>query len=300
MNHQVIFDVYIPLGIFLSILGTVFLNVGKGVQRLGAETLGKEMLKKWKTDPKEKKKIIIWIIGSLMTAVSSVFSFAAAFFLDRPSTAVALSGIGILSVVLFAAYVIKEHITPAQLTGIIIIVVGTALLGIDYPEIEKSLPNDAFYMFSLALMITGILMAFISIKKGKAQGLVFGIIAGFFNGFAAIASLFATSTGQNELVNSLINIWMLIGILLGQGAFWSTQYAFKKGGKASIVVPAMNSFIILIPFISDAWIYHIPFSIFQILSFILNLIGIIILCLSSSKELNQVMTDKIKKEETTP
>ncbi|MBD3188289.1 hypothetical protein GF325_15750, partial [Candidatus Bathyarchaeota archaeon] len=125
MLLQITLDINITLGIVLAIIGSVCLNLGKGVQRIGAETLGKEMLKKWKTNPEDKKKIILWLVGTAMTALSMVFSMAAAFFLDRPSTAVALSGVGILSVVLFSFYVIKEKVSGLQILAIILIILGT-------------------------------------------------------------------------------------------------------------------------------------------------------------------------------
>lgn len=281
------FEVNIPLGIVIAILATVSLNVGKGVQRLGAETLGKGMLKKWKTNPEEKRKIVLWLVGTSMTAISMILAMVAALFLDRSSTSVAISGIGILSVVIFAVYVIKEKISTLQVIAIFIIIGGTLVLGIQYEESVKALPNVEFYIFTLIITIIGTSTAIVSIKLNKAQGIVFGILAGVFNGFGSIAALFATSTGDNELGKSIVNIWTVTGILTGQGAFWFTQYSFKKGGKAALIVPLMSSFQLLIPLITDATIYKTPFGPFQIISFAANLLGIVILSLSSSTALNR-------------
>ncbi len=289
--YQLVIGVNIPVGILFGILYTMSLNLGKGVQRLGAETLGKGFFQKWKTNPEERKKIKLWLIGTLLTAISAVISVVAQFFLDRPSTLVALGGIGILSVVIFASRVIKESINRVQIASIAIIVIGTAMLGFDYPEIaEKSLPNEAFIWYSIILWSAGVAMVFISMKTKKAYGIVFGMIAGFFNGFAAVATAFSTATGENEVGASLLNPWLLISILLGQGAFWATQYAFKMGGNANVVVPSMNSLMILIPFILDAFVYQVPFGPFQYTSFILNLAGVVMLSIASGKVLNRVMS----------
>ncbi|MHA1682249.1 MAG: hypothetical protein ACTSUE_15030 [Promethearchaeota archaeon] len=304
MNLDISFDTNIPLGIFLSICATVFLNLGKGVQRLGADTLGKGMLKKWKTEPEERKKIKIWLVGTLMTAISLIFGILTALFLDRSSTSVALGGIGILSVVIFSFYVIKERISTLQIIAITIIIVGTIILGIQYPVAVKQEPNESFYMFTLIITIISTLTVIICIKLKNFYGFVFGSISGIFNGFGAIAALFATATADNALWGSVINIWTLTGILLGQGAFWTTQYAFKKGGKASLVVPLMSSFQLLIPFMSDIIIYHIPFGPFQIMSFILTLAGIILISFSSSAALNRFISSPADDEQelstTTP
>ncbi|HME53681.1 MAG TPA: hypothetical protein VKM55_15750 [Candidatus Lokiarchaeia archaeon] len=284
------FEYSLPLAIFLGILASILLNLGKGVQRLGAETLGKDIVKKWRENTEDRRKIIKWLIGTVMATLSSVVQVAAQMFLDRPSTFVALGGIGILSVVFFSFYVIKEKISVMQIAGIAMICVGTVLLGIEYNESTLSLPDVNFYLFSIYALIFGVVIAIVSIKARKGYGIVFGTIAGLFNAFAAILTEFSVATGNRELVSSIVNPWLIISLFLGQGAFWTTQYAFKKGGYANVVVPAMNSFLILIPFINDTIIYGIPFGIFQILAFILNIAGIILLCLASSAILNRLMT----------
>ncbi len=296
MYHSVQFEYNLVLGIFIGILASVCLNLGKGVQRIGAETLGKDIIKKWKENPEDKRKIIVWLVGTLMTALAAVLQFAAAFFLDRSSTLVALSGVGILAVVLFSIYVIHERLNKVQIAGIATIIVGTTLLGLDYTDVPMSPPNCDFLVYAVIVTCVATALVVLVVKKNKWHGIVYGSIAGLFNGFSAITSLFSVETGGRDLVNSLLNPWFLISIALGQGAFWVTQYAFKKGGSASLVVPAMSSFLIVVPFINDTIIYHIPMGIFQVLAFALNIAGIIMLCVSSAAGLNRVLSAAPAKE----
>ncbi|MEX2726945.1 MAG: hypothetical protein Q6353_006810 [Candidatus Sigynarchaeum springense] len=278
------------LGIFLSIVTSICLNLGKGVQRIGAETLGKDILKKWKENPEDRRKIIIWLIGTLLTAIAAVLSVVAQIFLKQSSIFVALSGIGIISVVLFAARIIKEKITLLQVVGIAIIIVGTALLGIDYPDISEPLPTPDFAVYAIIAAAISAAVVIYSLKTRSAYGIVFGSLAGLFNGFAAVATAFSVSTGKHDIAGTVFNAWLLVSILLGQCAFWVTQYAFKKGGNASLVVPAMSSFLIIIPFINDAVVYRLPLGLFQLLAFVLNIVGIIVLCFSSAAGLNRVLS----------
>nr|MDO8113380.1 hypothetical protein [Candidatus Sigynarchaeota archaeon] len=289
------FEYNLALAILFGIVSTVCLNLGKGVQRLGAETLGKDMRKKWKEKPEERRKIILWIAGSLMTAVAAVAQVAAQMFLDRSSTFVALGGIGILSVVIFSVYVIKEKVSRLQIIGIATIIAGTVLLGFDYTEATMSLPGLNFVWYACTVACIGVTMAIVSVKLNKRHGIVFGIIAGVCNGFASIATSFSVATGGRELTGSIINPWLVASIVVGQGAFWTTQYAFKKGGNASLVVPAQAAFLILVPFINDAFIYMIPLGIFQVLAFALNIGGIILLCTASSKSLNRLLSSPVEK-----
>ncbi|MBN2150809.1 MAG: hypothetical protein JW839_05175 [Candidatus Lokiarchaeota archaeon] len=288
--NQIVLEPNLFLGIFLSIVTSICLNLGKGVQRIGAETLGKDILKKWRTNPEDRRKIIIWLVGTLLTAIAAVLSVVAQIFLKQSSIFVALSGIGIISVVLFAARIIKEKISPLQVVGIVIIIVGTTILGIDYPEISEPLPSPDFAIY--ALIAAGISAAVVtySLKTRSAYGIVFGSLAGLFNGFAAVATAFSVSTGKHDIAGTIINVWLLASILLGQCAFWTTQYAFKKGGNASLVVPAMSSFLIIIPFINDVVVYRLPLGPFQLLAFVLNIAGIILLCASSAAGLNRVLS----------
>jgi drug/metabolite transporter (DMT)-like permease len=290
MIQSVQFEYNLILGIFLGILAAVCLNLGKGVQRIGAETLGKDMIKKWRESPGDRRKIIVWLVGTLMTALAAVLQFAAMLFLDRSSTLVAVSGIGILAVVLFSIYVIHERLNKAQIAGIVTIIVGTALLGLDYTDVPMSPPNMDFLVYAVIVTCIATALVVLVVKTNKWHGIVYGSIAGLFNGFAAIASSFSVSTGDRDLVNSLLNPWLIISIALGQGAFWVTQYAFKKGGSASLVVPAMSSFLIVVPFINDTIIYRIPMGIFQVFAFALNIAGIILLCVSSAAGLNRVLS----------
>ena len=292
MPFQLIFKVNIFLGIFLGICSTVCLNTGRGIQRLGADALGKNVLKRYKEEKSDRKKLNRWLIGTVIITIASVLQFAAQIFLDRPSTFVALGGIGIISVVLFAFFIIREKVTSLQVIGITTMIIGTILLGIDYPElVDKPLPNYSFFIYSAIFIILGILMLIIYKITKKGLGIIFGSISGFFNGFAAIATAFATATGENDIGASLLNGWFLLSLIVGQGAFWTTQYAFKLGGKASVVVPAMNAFIIVIPLILDGLIYQIPFGIFQILAFILNITGILVLSIASANVFNKVLID---------
>lgn len=295
--NQIVLEPNLFLGIFLSILTSICLNLGKGVQRIGAETLGKDMRKKWKQNPEDKRKIIIWLVGSLMTAIAAVLAVVAQIFLTQSSTFVALSGIGIIAVVLFAARIIKEKITALQVSGIAIIIAGTSLLGIDYPVVSEPLPNLDFAGYAIIAAAISIAAVAYSLKAKRAYGIVFGSLAGLFNGFAAVATAFSVSTGQHDIAGTVLNPWLLASIVLGQCAFWVTQYAFKKGGNASLVVPAMSSFLIIIPFINDAVVYKLPFGPFQLLAFVLNIAGIVLLCLSSAKGLNRVLSAPPAKQE---
>jgi drug/metabolite transporter (DMT)-like permease len=281
----------LAIGILIGIVSSVCLNLGKGVQRIGAETLGKDILKKWKENPEDKRKIIIWLVGTLMTAFAAVSQVGAQLFLPNSSIFVALSGIGIISVVLFAARIIKEKISLIQVIGIAIIIIGTAFLGINYPEItEPLLPRVDFAIYSaiVTAITTGLVVY--SVKTKRGYGIVLGSIAGLFNGFAAICTAFSVSTGNGNFAASILNVWLLVSLVLGQCAFWTTQLAFKKGGNASLVVPAMSSFLIIVPFINDVFLYRLPLGIFQYLAFLLNIVGIIVLCVSSATGLNRVLS----------
>jgi len=280
----------LPLAIFFGILATILLNLGKGVQRLGAEMLGKDIVKKWRENLADRRKIIKWLIGTIMVTLSSVVQVAAQMFSDRSSTIVALGGIGILSVVLFSFYVIREKINALQIAGIAMIGVGTVFLSIDYNEVPLPEPGLNFYIFVIIASIFGSLIWIAAVKAKKGYGIVFGTIAGLCNGFAAIMTTFSVATGGRALVSSIVNVWLILSLFIGQGAFWTTQFAFKKGGNANVVVPAMCSFLILMPFINDAVVFGMPFGVFQFLAFILNIGGILLLCLASASILNKLMT----------
>ncbi|MFX0100512.1 MAG: EamA family transporter [Candidatus Hodarchaeota archaeon] len=289
MIFDIQFQVNIPLAIFIGITSAVLLNLGKGVQRMGAETLGKDILKKWKQSPEERKKIQLWLLGTLMTTLAAVLGVVAQAFSDRSSTIVALSGVGILAVVIFSIFTLKEKLNRLQIVGITLIIVGTFLIGFGYQTVEDLNPNAGFWIYALIFAAIGISISIMSIKMKKGYGLVFGIISGISNGFSTIFTQFSVSTGGRELMGLILNWWLVVSILGGQGGFWFTQYAFKKGGKASIVVPSMSALMIIIPTVMDILIYNAPMSVFQFLAFALNLGGVVLLSMSSERVLNTIM-----------
>lgn len=296
MVLEIQFQVNIPLAIFIGIASAVLLNVGKGVQRMGADTLGKDILKKWKESPEERKKIQIWLLGTLMTALAAVLGVVAQAFFDRSSTFVALSGVGILAVVIFSVYTLKEKIKPLQVMGIGLIITGTLLIGFGYQTVEDLVPNTGFWIYFSCFLVGGLVISIASVKLKKTYGLVFGIISGISNGFSSVFTQFSVSTGDRELLGTIFNWWLLASIIAGQGGFWFTQYAFKMGGKASVVVPAMSSLMIIIPTVMDVLIYKAPMHFFQFLAFILNVGGIVLLSISSERILNKVMGAQEVKE----
>ncbi|MHA1368949.1 MAG: hypothetical protein ACTSRA_04420 [Promethearchaeota archaeon] len=291
MMNDLVFPENVYAGILLGVLASVILFVGKGIQRMGAETLGKDILKKFKTDPAERKKIMKWLLGTIMVTLSTVIQFAAQMFLDRSSTYVALGGIGILALIIFAYFTLDEHLKPLQLVGISAIIMGTILLGFNYEYSEMVITheNQGFWFFTMIIITFGfgLVIGIWSVKRGTA--LLFGLLVGIFLAYGAIALQFSINTGSHTLSTSLANWWFLVSLIVGQGSFWVTQYSFKKGCDASIVVPSANSFQIIIPFLLDGLVYDAPINQFQVFAFVFNVLGIILLAISSRNIIREVM-----------
>jgi len=112
-------------GIGLAITASIFLNVGKGVQKWKVKTLahGRKVLTR-----EHRRDFVIWLAGILMTTSATIFYSAALKFTDKSSMVSAFNGVGMIGLVLFAWLVLKEKIGRQELGGAALILIGTGLL----------------------------------------------------------------------------------------------------------------------------------------------------------------------------
>ena len=138
--------------------------------------------------------------------------------------------------------------------------------------------------YALFLIIFCVCIAIYAFKSGKRFfGVIFGTISGIAGGLSIIFQYAAMRFGPTG--DLFADIWIIVSsfpavlyfVLFAVGGvleFILTQYAFTNG-KAIEVVPANQSFFIIIPIAGGAIIFSEPFNIFQILGFIAIIIGVI-------------------------
>lgn len=251
------------------------LNIGKGIQKLKVVVLkqGKKVL----TRP-HRRDFIIWLIGVLMTAVAGVLFMKALDMTDKSSIVSSLNGIGMVGLAIFSLVVLKERVGPREIAAVSIIIIGTGL--VQYFNVSSG-EGQTFTTKALALSAGLCAAAFAAplalaqiTKKGRA--FVYAAIAGAFLGFMVTLFDIAGVAGGGGLVGMVKTPYFFIGFLCGNMAFIMTNVAFFHGS-GIVIVPTVNSFMIVMPVILEIFIFRVLLRPMQYAGIALIVLGVVVL-----------------------
>lgn len=118
-------DLKFIFAVFIAFVGSATLNIGKGVQKMKVHVFsqGWGMFKK-----PYRRDFLWWLAGLGMTASFGPCQWVAIQLVKNPSLPVAMIGVGLVALVLFAIKIIGEKLASREVVGIIIIIVSTFTL----------------------------------------------------------------------------------------------------------------------------------------------------------------------------
>jgi len=250
------------------------LYLGKGIQKYAIEKFKEEG---------EVKKIIksphagTWIVGTILTTIYMFVQWAALLF--APINLIApLEGIGLVTLMIFSFYILKEEITNIEIVGIAAIITGTVLITLFNTNtgllIAANFNQNLSVTFILSiLVIVAILVITCHFSGYKAAGLLIGGAAGscmaiqtFTKRITAIPDIYwLTELGYIALV-------LIFGLL----TLLITQYAFAKA-KANQVVPVFTSLSMILATIMGIFALSERIEMMQILGIAIIVAGVILL-----------------------
>ncbi len=264
------------LGLSLGILAYISLYLGKGIQKYAIE--GYKDRGKYSG---KGKNTGIWIFGTLLTSAYMFIQWIALFF--APINLIApIEGLGLIVLVAFSYYILKESISKFQMGGIALIIIGTiliTLLSSNPSDVTFSTLNvELFILISLVIIIIEIIILLATkYYKLKAIGLIFGLIAGTFMAFQTV------SKRITAIPNTLLStVFIIITIIMALLTLLITQYAFTKA-KANLIVPCSTSSSIILAVLIGLVSLNEQFNIFQFIGIALLILGIILLTGFSSE-----------------
>jgi drug/metabolite transporter (DMT)-like permease len=262
------------LGLAISALASMNLNVGKGIQKWKVKIFakGKAMFA-----PENRRDLIIWLIGLGLTASGvPLFSFALKL-TDKSSQVSALNGVGLFGLVAFALIVLKEKIGWQEIGGAACIIGGTAIVHLfDRPAAEQTYSAMGFLISFSVLLGVFLALAAFAWKTGKIYGFAFGAIPGIFIGSALILADIALVKAGGDMIGQLGNIYAWIAVIFGVLATVSSQFAFWRG-RAMVVIPTTNSFVILAPVVIQYFTFGTMLRPIQYLAIGVIIAGVILL-----------------------
>ncbi|MFX0022065.1 MAG: EamA family transporter [Candidatus Hermodarchaeota archaeon] len=256
------------IGFIIGIIAYVIEYLGKGIQKFSIEG--------WKTDKSVKSKHTgYFIIGTILTSTYVFIQWVALIF--APVNLIApLESLGLIVLIIFSYFILKEEISKKQIVGIILILIGTifmTLFNLNTGDIQYADFNQfSFLIFTIILVLAEVVAILVSkFNSYKAAGLIIGTSAGTF---MALQTVTKRITAIPDPMLALIFTFLSFGVTIM--TFLLTQFAFAKAN-ANIVVPCFTSASIIIAILIGVIALSEEIILIQILGIIIIFIGVILL-----------------------
>lgn len=242
----------------------------------------------------------LWLFGLLLTVSSMGFYFLALLF--APLSAIApLAGFGLVVLVVYAHFDLKESLKKLELVGVGLVVIGIATSSYLMSFGERTIQWEEWKTVSHSLdgalvvigsLVVAILFTFVPVLfKKKIRPFDIAIFAGLMAGIQAIAvkGISVWSTAQNiNLDLGIIIIYILIVLITALLSTGSLQFAFKVG-KVSKIMAIYNGVMTIFPILFGAIILLewnsllLIQQIFLAISLVITTIGVILLSLKHNQ-----------------
>jgi len=270
------------LGILFAVLASVSLNVGKGIQKWKVRIFGhkKAMFRR-----EHRKDLAFWLVGLCMTtAATPLYSFALKY-TEKSSMVSTLNGVGMIGLVLFAWLVLRERIGRQEISGALLVLAGVTVMGaFNHPP--EAGQQYSLVPFLLCLLVTASVfgpLAVFAWKTNRYFGFTFGAIPGILIGCAMILGDMALVEAGNDMLGQLRNPYPYAALVLGTAALAVTQLAFWRS-RAMVVVPTINSLVILTPVVFERFVFNTVLRPPQYLAVAAIVVGVVLLTATEKQD----------------
>lgn len=253
------------LAMLYGIVGTVLFNISKGMQRQGIEAVSAIFPARRRPPspdrPARSPKIItLYITGFILN--NSLGFFAILANRHAPSSYfTSMFGLGIIALMLYSGLILKEPIHPRQYAGAAVLALGTLVLGYD------GIAREDLTMAGISLTAVGAMVGLSFLTAAlllhwahRTRSLLFlGMIYGLVIGFTAsldpvLKGIGQTLGGGERYLPRLSWGWVifLLSFLFATLSFVASQWIFRRGVRASVLIPSQNFSYIVYPLFLQA------------------------------------------------
>ena len=203
---------------------------------------------------------LVYAVGLVLNHTVFVYHLLVAPLGGTTSLYTSMYGVGLVVLLLYSTRVMKEKLSPGEWVGVLGILAGTLLVGIDgitRPPLDMAqidMNGTLTALAALAVACAALLVTGLRIGTPRGIGLTFGLCAGVLGTLDPfLKGVSQTSGGGRFAPDSAIG-WILLGssFLIGEVAFLVTQWGFYRRARANILVPALNSSYIGLPVVLQA------------------------------------------------
>lgn len=219
----------------IGVLGTSVIHLSKGVMKLGISRL------KAASDGVSGGSFI-YAAGIAMNFTNPLWVIAANRFAPTIYYT-SMYGLGLITLLLFSRFVLRERVSARQVAGVAVITLGTLVIGLfeftrDPPSLYGASRFRVVLVAGLWLTAAPLAALFVRRRAVALQEVAFGIAAG---GMAALEAVVKGVAQAGALENTFLprggaNWTLFILSFLGAaGAFGMIQWSFLRGCRASMM-----------------------------------------------------------------
>lgn len=256
------------LGVFIGILAYTMQNIGKGIQKYAIEGFKEQKTIKTKHSG-------YWIIGTILTSLFVFVQWIPLALFHTPMNLIApLEGIGLISLILFSYFVLKEKMRIFEFFGILLIIFGTVIINLNVmisgELLLVNLHLAEFWLILIIISLFSIIFYFVFKKKSHFfNGIILSLIAG-------CCMAFQTLSKRITDINELIIIFTFVTFFFAIITLVFSQLAFAKTN-ANIVVPCFTSTSIIMTILLGVFVIEEAITTIQYFGVGCIIIGVILL-----------------------
>lgn len=224
----------------IGVLGTSVIHLSKGVMKLGISRLPASSL--------------IYITGIAMNFTNPLWVIVANRFAPTIYYT-SMYGLGLIALLLFSRFVLREKVRTRQVAGVAVIMLGTLVIGLfEFTRVPPSLFGASRFRVVLvaSLWLAAAPLAAVLVRRRMItlQEVVFGIAAG---GMAALEAVVKGVAQAGALENNFLprggaNWTLFILSFLGAaGAFGMIQWSFLRQCRAAIMGAIYTATYVAVP-----------------------------------------------------
>ncbi|MCG3218642.1 MAG: hypothetical protein KAR35_06530 [Candidatus Heimdallarchaeota archaeon] len=260
-------DINLLIGMVLALIGYTVINLGLVLEKKGLDSQSKILETSFSSNVRNFLNNKTWLLGLLGTVVGTLVSYVALVF--APITVIQVFlGVGLSFLALFSFFLLNEKLSRFELLGIVIVIIGVALLSIiaeafktaenDLENLKSLINSKESILFVVILSVVQIILWFTGKKKRNAiTGISFGLISGVSAGLAQLY-MKGIMGGLKDYLKTpselTFLIWLFLMAVFLTISFITLQMGFQYAA-ATHVAPLFNISALIIPVVGGGVIY---------------------------------------------
>ena len=292
------------LSILLAFIGYSMMYIASACQKIGLAKIKRNRV----------QGRIIWVTATVFTSVSS-FVVLSAVTLGNVSVVGSMAGVGLASLVVFSALVMKEKTRKRELLGVFVILCSAALVtAFAKADSSPQIIVEALYISAALVTAVFVLLWVVFRKRKKVLGVLIGAFSGSLSGFEPIFKKVSTSAigrassvvssfgavaeglfpAQGTIIRFLeeifLNPFALTWVFFSIVSMVIIQFAYKHD-KVISILPVFTANYITIPVILGVLFFRETLHPFQWAGIVMIIVGVFLVTWSKDA-LHPKVTEK--------